>query len=270
MVSRLTLTVINDNSPAHGLLNDWGWSLLVESDRWRSLFDAGPSPEILENNFRALNLKLEGLSFAFLSHPHHDHYGGLPAVAKANPGMKVYVPAGAARCVPQGLKAVEVEGIEEIAEDFWSTGTFRSSPVDEQSAVVKLGGENVLLVGCSHPGIGRIAEFVGSRFGDVFFVIGGFHQPPEEQLRKTFSAAMYVAPAHCSGDEAKRMARELGGRYVEVRTGTSIAIEEDEKPTVIRPRAYGLTLPFSGPLAWLLQNVKFICFLHLVTRSAGP
>ena len=206
-------------------------------------FDAGPSPEILENNYRALNLKLEGLSFAFLSHPHHDHCGGLPAIARTNPGIEVFVPAGAAHCVPDGLKAVEVKGIEEVAEDFWSTGTLRSSPVDEQSAVVKADGRNVLLVGCSHPGVGRITELVRSRFGDVFFVIGGFHQPSEDQLRKAFSAATYVAPAHCSGDEAKRRARELGERFVEVRTGTSIAIEDDERPLVIHQRGRGVALP---------------------------
>ncbi|MDP7982910.1 MAG: MBL fold metallo-hydrolase [Conexivisphaerales archaeon] len=188
-------------------------------------------------------MRLDGLSFAFLSHAHGDHCGGLPAVARANPGMRVYVPAGAARCVPEGLKAAEVEEPAELAPDFLSTGTIRSFPLDEQSAVVRVGGGNALLVGCSHPGIGKIAELARSRFGEVFFVIGGFHQPSEGQLQRVFSVAKFLAPAHCSGEEAKRRTRELGERYVEVRTGTSIILQEGEKPTVIRPRALAPALP---------------------------
>ncbi|MGC8630806.1 MAG: MBL fold metallo-hydrolase [Thermoprotei archaeon] len=246
MVKRITLTVINDNTPARGLLSDWGWSLLAESEAWRALFDAGPGPEIIEENFKRLGLRLDGLSFAFLSHPHHDHCGGLSAVARANPGIKVYAPAGAAHCVPEGLKAVEVAEPAELALDFWSTGTFRSSPVDEQSAVVKVGGSNALLVGCSHPGIGKIADVASARFGDISFVIGGFHQPSEEQLQKAFSVAKFLAPAHCSGDEAKRKTHELGERYVEVRTGTRIVLEAGSKPTVVWPRGVHPAIFFGG------------------------
>ncbi len=236
MVERVRLTVINDNVGAEGLLNDWGWSLLVESEEWRALFDAGPSPTIIEENFKRLGLELEGLDFAFLSHPHGDHCGGLRALAGLNEGMRVYVPVGAASCVPEGLRAVEVAEPQELARDFWSTGTFRSSPVYEQSAVLNVGERRCLLVGCSHPGVGDIASFAKERFGELFFAIGGFHNPSYEQLKRLFSVAQFVAPAHCSGEEAKRRARELGDRYVEVRTGTQVVLEEGKRPTVVRSR----------------------------------
>ena len=81
----MRLVVLNDNVPAEGLLNDWGWSVLVEG-KHRFLFDADTRGEILLHNAEALGVSLKGLDFAVLSHWHYDHYGGFSTIAELNPG----------------------------------------------------------------------------------------------------------------------------------------------------------------------------------------
>ncbi|WP_449463100.1 MBL fold metallo-hydrolase [Tardisphaera miroshnichenkoae] len=226
MIQELRLTVLNDNEPSEGLLNGWGWSLLVESEKWRFLFDSGPEARILSENSKRLGVDLGRLNFAFLSHDHWDHRGGLAYVESLNPGITVYVPARGGAHVPKGLRAQEVTEESLLAEDVWSTGTFSSAVINEHSAVVLTKAGYVLLVGCSHPGIGNIARLVKKRHGGIFFVIGGFHEPSDDQLKEAIEDCTYLAPAHCSGDRAKQEVMRLRSRYVSVKTGTRLVIKD--------------------------------------------
>jgi len=226
----LRLTILNDNDAAEGLLNRWGWSVLLETEGWRALFDADSDPLIISGNARALGTSISGLDFAVLSHDHSDHYGGFAAVARDNPGLSVFVPeGGAGHIAPLGLKAVEIRGKSSIGDDVWSTGTFAGRPVNEHSIVIRMEKFGyVLIVGCSHPGIAKIARFVNENFGKILLVIGGFHNPPAERLREVFGLSRYISPAHCSGDGAKlTAASELGDRFVGVKTGTKISLGDN-------------------------------------------
>lgn len=61
MVKWVKLTVINDNKPNPPLLNDWGWSVLIETDKWTLLYDADTESRVMENNVRALGIDLNRL-----------------------------------------------------------------------------------------------------------------------------------------------------------------------------------------------------------------
>ncbi|MBO3802669.1 MAG: MBL fold metallo-hydrolase [Candidatus Brockarchaeota archaeon] len=82
MAAGLRLTVIVDDSRgSKGLEPRHGLSILVESRSGSVttpvLMDAGPDPETIARNVRAMNADLRKVDAIFLSHGHRDHIGGL-------------------------------------------------------------------------------------------------------------------------------------------------------------------------------------------------
>lgn len=228
MRNRIKLTVINDNEPGSGLLNSWGWSIHVSTDKWEALFDADSEPEIIRYNSTKLGVSLSNISFAFLSHHHGDHSGGFPYIATIKPGLKVYVPPGPIEYLSEiGLTPVVITKPVKIREDVWSTGPLRSWFIKEHGMIVEVSDNEVLvIVGCSHPGIDRIVdEAIRITGKKIHMVIGGFHGPPREALERIAQKSEIICPAHCSGDYAKAfLKKNYPEKYCDVRTGSVIEI----------------------------------------------
>ncbi len=220
----MRLTVLNDNSPSRGLLNEWGWSVLIEGEQ-RFLFDADTRGEVLLHNSKVLGVSLEGLDFAVLSHWHGDHYGGFPYVAGLNPGLRLYAPPGnKVMALRWGLEVVEVVNAGKIASGVWTSG-----PLDgfEQAIGIETPSGLVVIVGCSHPGVDRLTSAIleVSGYEKAYLVIGGFHYPSRRTLDRLAETAEFIAPAHCSGDTAKAyVRRRYPEKFVEVRTGTVLEV----------------------------------------------
>lgn len=229
MVCFLRITVLVDNEPGKGLRDEWGWSVLLETDKWRALFDADTDPAVLEYNSKRLGVDWH-LDFGFLSHWHGDHYGGYEYVGKVSPGVKVYVPPGDGEILNDwGLNSVVVDEPVPVAEDAWSSGPM--GRMGEQALGVLVEGVGlVVVVGCSHPGVDmlafRLSEVVGV---EVYMVIGGFHEPSKETLDRIASISRLVCPAHCTGSRAKEY---LELKYPEktrsVRTGSIFMVGKEE------------------------------------------
>lgn len=216
----MKLTILNDNTPAKGLINDWGWSVLVEGT-YRFLFDADTRGEVLAHNSRVLGLSLKNPDFAVLSHWHYDHYGGFPLIASLNPGLRLYAPPGGRI---EGLSVFEVISPGEIAEGIWTSGALEGF---EHAVGVETPSGLVVIVGCSHPGVDRLTNAILEVSGHekAHLVIGGFHYPSRRTLDRLAEIAEFIAPAHCSGDEAKAyVRRRYPEKFVEVRTGTIIEV----------------------------------------------
>jgi len=81
-VSRVRVTTLSDNIAREGFEAEWGFSLLVEADGNRLLFDTGASPLTVGNALKA-GANLAGIGLIVLSHGHYDHTGGLLAVLRA-------------------------------------------------------------------------------------------------------------------------------------------------------------------------------------------
>ena len=229
MVKWLKLTILNDNEPGKGLKNDWGWSILLESEKWRILFDANTDPDVIEYNADKMDIDLEHLSFAFLSHYHADHYGGFEYVGNVTSNLKIYTPPGDSKLLRSwGLKTIEIEKTLKLDVDLWSSGPL--GPIEEQALGVKV--ENVGLiavVGCSHPGVDKLAYKLKDISKEkIYLVIGGYHSPSHEVLDSLATFSRYICPSHCSGSDAKNYVKmRYPEKYYQVKTGTHIEITKE-------------------------------------------
>ncbi len=84
----MQFTVLVDNRLEKPLRREHGFSLLIETDGKRILFDTGLAQALFVNAVQ-LNVSLENLDCIILSHGHYDHGGNLAKVLKLNPNCKV-------------------------------------------------------------------------------------------------------------------------------------------------------------------------------------
>lgn len=196
------LTIVYDNSALReGLRADWGFSCFVEARGRRILFDTGAMGPILLENLRMLGIDAREIRHVFISHDHRDHTGGLADLLRISTPI-VYVPASCRE--PRGAsQIVRIDEPTELFEGFYSTGELAGI---EQSLLVGAKGGLVVVVGCAHPGVGRILE-AASRWGEVRALIGGLHGFEDFELLKDLEI---VCPTHCS-----RFKAELESRFPE-------------------------------------------------------
>lgn len=83
------ITILVDNRTEPGLVAEHGFSLWIEADDRRILFDTGQGPA-LGPNAEALGVDLARAEALVLSHGHYDHTGGLAQVAAAARDVAVY------------------------------------------------------------------------------------------------------------------------------------------------------------------------------------
>ncbi len=91
MIQRLRVTVLADNSvAAPDLLAELGFSVLIEADHRRILFDTGQG-RVLRANAEALGVSLSALDAVVLSHGHFDHTGGLGCLLECDAPAAIFL-----------------------------------------------------------------------------------------------------------------------------------------------------------------------------------
>jgi len=187
----LKVTIVYDNEVYRkGLKGDWGFSCLIEADDSpRILFDTGADGAILLSNMEKLDLDPGSIDEVFISHAHRDHTGGLQDLLRVNESAQIYVPPSFVG--PAGREVITVRKPTKIHENIFSTGELKNI---EQSMAVRTDKGVVLIVGCSHPGMGSILD-AASQFGRVYAVVGGFHGFREFHLFKELEV---ICPTHCT------------------------------------------------------------------------
>lgn len=195
IVDTMKITLIYDNEARDDLEADWGFSCLVEIENTpKILFDTGANGSILLSNMKKLDIDPTSIDEVFISHAHWDHVGGLSDLLEVNEVIKVYVPIS---FKPSSAK--EAIGIKEptrIHENVFSTGELKGI---EQSMAVKTEKGIIVIVGCSHPGVGNILK-ASSKFGNVHAIIGGLHGFRAFDLFKDLEL---VCPCHCTQFKSK-------------------------------------------------------------------
>jgi 7,8-dihydropterin-6-yl-methyl-4-(beta-D-ribofuranosyl)aminobenzene 5'-phosphate synthase len=225
--------VARDPGPTPG----WGFSCLLEGLENTILFDTGADGEILLDNMRRLDADPKGVDVVFLSHIHGDHTGGLAEYLATNPQVLVIVPAAFPASFMQavtdrGARITIVGAGNELMTGVYSTGQFVDGIV-EQALIVETRDGLVVITGCAHPGIARIADSASRLTGrKVHLLMGGFHlggtgnseiASTIERLRA--QGVEKVAPSHCTGGSATAMFRQAWGEnFVEGGLGAIIAV----------------------------------------------
>ncbi len=268
--NRITILVDAFGTPS-SLKQDWGYAALVEYNGKRILFDTGNNTENFAHNARALGIDLTRLDAVVISHRHGDHTDGMRHLLKVNPRVKIYTPndeyfggptpaAFFRRPVPslpadqryfggkipeevphgspwKEANVVRLDSVMEIApgiklvQNVSQTRQFGETP--ELSLVIQTPSGQVVLVGCSHPGIEQILASVSAKEVPVRLLAGGLHlvTAPDAEvdrlvvaLRDEWKVAR-IAPGHCTGEVAfAALRRVYGGRYSYAGVGTVISL----------------------------------------------
>ena len=267
------ITVLYDAFGKPSAMNkDWGYAALIEYGGKRILFDTGNNPEILEHNAEAKGVDLSKLDFVVLSHRHGDHMGGLAYVLRVNPKVTIYAPKEGfgvygsdlpstfyrkdASLPPEqryydgsppevmrfgsgwpGANFQLIDKNTEIAPDIHLIALVSDKPgtleLRELSLAINTPEGQVVVVGCSHPGIDRILAAASAVNPRIHLVAGGFHLvvASDSDIEKAVTALRgqyrveYIAPGHCTGEPAfAALKKAFGTRYLYAGLGTTFSL----------------------------------------------
>ena len=226
----VVLTIVNDNEPSQGLLNEWGLSIHAKlAGNMEVIFDFDTKPSVLRFNMEKLGIDPGSINIGVLSHRHVDHSGGLDYIASTNKDMELYLTEDSlSKAKYLGFERIKVnrEGLQ-VNEYMHLTRPLYGYGLLEQALLLYPDYRYpVLLVGCSHPGVDRLAEVASGIIGrKLYLVIGGFHMPSKRTLDNLALHTKFISPMHCSGDQAKNYVRKTYlDRYVSARTGSILEI----------------------------------------------
>ncbi|MBD3224701.1 MAG: MBL fold metallo-hydrolase [Caldithrix sp.] len=230
----ITITVVYDNNTVNNNIGTaWGFSCTIQTSEETILFDTGGEGSLLMENMQKLNIEPQEIDAMFLSHIHHDHTGGIHSFLNQHPAVTVYMPQSFPRSFKQkisdyGANVISISECTKLSEQLFSTGEMGRSII-EQSLIVQSSKGLMIITGCAHPGIIYILSRIKKSFDDpLFLVLGGFHlvQMGNEDIRNMISelsdmGVRYVAPCHCSGEDARRLCREAyNEHYIEIGAGS--------------------------------------------------
>ena len=231
------ITIIYDNNPYNpDLKTAWGFSCFISGRKKNILFDTGGEGKILLENMKKLGISPSQVDIVFLSHIHGDHVGGLFALLKENQNVTVYIPKSFPKSFKKRIKKHKAKFIEihtpmKIFENLYSTGEMGSF-IKEQSLIITTNKGLIVITGCAHPGVVRIAKKAKELLNkEIFLVIGGFHLvgSSKNRIKRIVDAfkklkIKYVAPCHCSGDIARKLFKESYGNHF-IKTGVGSIID---------------------------------------------
>ncbi len=90
MTASSKITILAENYAYKAPHAEWGFSVLVESNKKKYLFDVGYSGTCVLNNANFINVDLQDIDGIILSHGHFDHTGGLESVLSHVGPMRIY------------------------------------------------------------------------------------------------------------------------------------------------------------------------------------
>ncbi len=232
--------VYDNHMPKNKALKpSWGFACVIEGFEKTILFDTGTSGPILMNNLAALGFDPAQINTVIISHGDWDHIGGIWSFLDVNPAVEVYLPDSLSRHLKDevrnhGARLLSV-GSDRISV---CPGVVLSGemegPRNEQAMLLQTDNRQIIITGCAHPGVVAITRRLAeTASGLPMLVMGGFHlkdSPADEieAIAKELESlgAHWVAPTHCSGDQAEALfAKRFGTRCLPLCPGSVITPE---------------------------------------------
>jgi len=232
------ITILYDNTVfKNGTTADWGFSCLVEGMEDTILFDTGTQGNILQHNIDELQVDISTVEQIVLSHNHLDHTGGIWTVLNQYSDVAVHLPQSfdqmfIDRVINTGATVSLHQAPDSICSGICLSGEL-GQDIKEQSLILDTDSGLVVITGCSHPGIVNILEQAQQiRNRPIYLVLGGFHlmnhsQAAVQEIITDFQGmgVKYVAPTHCTGEDAISLFRNAYGNFfVQAGTGRVIYI----------------------------------------------
>ncbi|OHD12031.1 MAG: hypothetical protein A2Y34_13725 [Spirochaetes bacterium GWC1_27_15] len=210
-------TLIDNVVYGNKLVAEHGFSLYIESNDKKILFDTGQSKNFIDNAIN-LGIDISKIDFCIISHGHYDHTGGLYDFCKINKKAKIFIKKEAfLKKYKSNKNYIGIPFNENIFEDrliFVSQNTkitddiyimpdikiynyedthfkemsikqnneyFTDEFIDEQFLVINQNNSLVIISGCSHRGITNIIKTSIEYFNlPINLVLGGFHFKDED------------------------------------------------------------------------------------------
>jgi 7,8-dihydropterin-6-yl-methyl-4-(beta-D-ribofuranosyl)aminobenzene 5'-phosphate synthase len=214
--STICISILVENTvQLPGLKAEHGWSVLIESNKGRILFDTGQSSLLLANA-KPLGLDLSAVDKIVISHGHYDHTGGLADILQLNSKAQVYAHPDIFKCrfylPPMGGEAREIGvpaallnskrfnlshdsvilfpgclntgeipksqpdlTVKHFFED--RAGTRPDLIKDDQALILESRKGLIVILGCCHSGLKATFDRVKALTGQtsIYMVIGGMH-----------------------------------------------------------------------------------------------
>jgi len=236
MKSNITVTVVYDNNPLDERLKTaWGLACVVRGLSKTILFDTGGDGPILLSNMAKCRIRPEEIDLVVLSHIHGDHAGGLNTFLQVYPEVILYLPKAfparfKKKSADAGVTVVETDEPRAVCEGAWTTGVLGNG-IKEQGMYLTTPQGLVVITGCAHPGIVRMADAAGRHAEmPIHAVLGGFHLSGASRRRivEVISGlkelgVLRVAPCHCSGKKTQRLMEDsFGDGYIPSGVGAQV------------------------------------------------
>jgi 7,8-dihydropterin-6-yl-methyl-4-(beta-D-ribofuranosyl)aminobenzene 5'-phosphate synthase len=235
----MTISIIYENTQYDKTCKPgWGFSSLIEIRDKNVLFDTGAEGRILLHNMGKMKIDPQVIDGIFLSHEHWDHTGGLYDLLKTNKKADLYLLKSFSKdfideLELSGRKIVQIDSSAKIFEDVYSTGPL-GERIEEQSLVISSEKGLVVISGCAHPNVLKIAEKAQEILDqNIYILMGGFHllEKKDSEIKSVIRqirdlGVKKVGPCHCTGYAAIDLfKKEYKKDFIEIGAGRVISFE---------------------------------------------
>lgn len=191
------------------LIGAEGFSILIEADGQKILFDTGKRGRYLTHNMMCLDIEADDIDKVVISHGHSDHVGGLDDLIKERESvLEIFAPASAMGTkklfgasgvyVPEEFsdkaKIITIEDWTELSEHVHiSPPTDTGDGKTESFILLSARKGPVVISACSHCGVDRIMDMVKEKTGSYpRAYIGGVHIGKKDKAKAAEIASFFT------------------------------------------------------------------------------